>query len=333
MTIPGPLLILTMPGFGVETLRELVQSPAWPAAGVSVALVGPCPPVWRRTAAWVRHTWRRAPDRVHRLADSTLSARDAERFLRAQHVPWSWLASDDAVRAHRTALRPALTLTITSRILFSPRTLAEPGGEWLNVHPGLLPEYAGASPAPYMFLDGIGGCTIHWMAAQIDGGDVVDRAPMPGPLGQDGGEYLFQRLPRHTASRIAALLQQWSDGQGWPCAGTPGQRVLRHCSSQRLAADRQLDWRLPVDHVVRWVRALSAIAPAWWDDGQGRRVEVMAAERAATSGAIHPGIVQSSRGRWVEVMCESGAVSLRCRTRVAVRAGQRLPLRGSGAGK
>ena len=338
MTPRGPLLILTMPGFGIEVLRHLVRASAWPRLDVSVALVGPRPPAWRRAAAWCRWALRRPADRVHHLADGTLAAGAAERFLQAQGMPCCWLASDEAVRAHRAALRPALTLTITSRVLFSARTLADAdagGGEWLNVHPGLLPEYAGASPAPYMFLAGCGGCTIHVMAAKVDAGAVVDRSPMAGDLGRDGGDYFFHRLPRHTAGRVEELLRDWADGRGRAGAATAQSQPLRHCTSRRLALDRQLDWRWPVDRLVRWVRALAAFAPAWYDDGHGHRIEVMAAEPgapvAATAPAV-PGTLQGSQGRQIVVACGDGTVALRCRARPRVQAGQCLPLRDPGAG-
>ncbi len=329
MTKRGPLLILTMPGFGIEVLRHLVDAPAWPAAGVSVALVGARPARWRRAAAWCRRALRLPADRGHRLADGTLAAGEAERFLRAQGLPWCWLESDVAVRAHRATLRPALTLTITSRILFSARTLADVDGDWLNVHPGLLPEYAGAAPAPYMFLDGCGGCTIHVMAAKVDAGAVIDRAPMQDELGRDGGDYFFHRLPPHTASRVTPLLQDWADGRRSAdmAAAKPG--LLRHCSSRRLAIDRRLDWRWPVDRLVRWVAALAAFSPAWFDDGRGRLIEVMAAARAGAEPLAAPGTLHSVRGRQIEVACADGMAALRCRVHPHARVGQVLPLRDS----
>lgn len=322
------VLVLTMPGLGIEVLRHLVKSPAWPAADVSVALVGARPPVWRRAAAWLRHAWQPSAGRVHRLADATLCSGGAERLLQEWRLPWCWLESDRAVHEHRLVLQPALTLTITSRILFSARTLAEPPGDWLNVHPGLLPEYAGAVPAPYMFLDAVGGCSIHRMVAKLDAGTVLDRAVMPGPLGCTGGDFLFERLPSHMARRVAILLQAWSSGVvlAGGAAAEAGQ-PLRHCSSRRLAADRQLDWRWPAGRLHRWVRALAGIAPAWWDAGQGRRVEVAMAGATPARDSSAPGTVLACRGRWVKVACGGGALVLRCRGLPGVLPGQRLVLR------
>ncbi len=329
MSSPGTLLVLTMPGFGIETLRHLVDHPAWPSQGVEVGLVGPRPSGWRRVAAWVRRALQRPSDRLHPLADGTLAAGAAERFLREQRLAWQWLPDDDAVRRRGLALRPALTLTLTSRVLFTARTLADMPGDWFNVHPGLLPDYAGASPGPYMFADGLGGCTIHRMAARVDAGSLIDRAPMTEPLGEDGGSYFFQLLPVHTAARVGALLQRWQAGEPWTEAPPPDPAVLRHCSSKRLGRDRWLDWRWPPQRLARWVTALAAMAPAGFDDGRGRRVEVMAAAVRASIGAADataPGTVRSVRGRWVEIACRGGSVALRCRRRPALTPGRVLPL-------
>ena len=323
------LLVLTMPGFGIETLRHLVEHPAWPSQGVEIGLVGPRPPIWRRAAAWVRRVLQPPADRLHPLADGTLVAAAAERFLSEQRLSWQWLPDDEAVRHRRAVLRPALTLTITSRVLFTARTLYESPGDWFNVHPGLLPDYAGASPGPYMFADGVGGCTIHRMAARVDAGAVFDCAPMSEPLGEDGGSYFFQRLPLHTAARVGALLQRWRAGEPWIESPPPDPAALRHCSSKRLARDRWLDWRWPPERLVRWVTALAALAPAGFDDGRGRRMEVMAAIVCTSAGPLNvtaPGTVQSVQGRWVEIACRDGTVALRCRSRPTLTPGQVLPL-------
>ncbi|MBL8349980.1 MAG: hypothetical protein JNL87_06660 [Burkholderiaceae bacterium] len=319
-------MILTMPGFGIETLRHLVAHPAWSPLGVEVGLVGPRPPAWRRAAAWIRRAVQRPADRLHALADGTLAAGAAERFLRRQPIDWRWLPDDEAVRQRRAALRPALTLTITSRVLFSARTLDDTAGDWLNVHPGLLPDYAGASPGPYMFADGVGGCTIHRMAARIDAGAVIDRAPMAEPLGHDGGSYFFQRLPGHTAARVGALLQRWRAGDAIAESGPIDPAALRHCSSRRLARDRRLDWQWSAQRLVRWVSALAAIAPAWIVDGRGRRLQVMAAVAREPAASAAPGTVLSVQGRWVEVACSGGAIALRCRGRPGLAPGQSLPV-------
>jgi methionyl-tRNA formyltransferase len=324
VTAPHRLLVLTMPGFGVATVQHLATLPAWRGLDVCVALVGARPPRWRRLAAKLRRLSQMESDSVHWMAVGALSAGPAERWLRDSGALWQWAADDSEVHALRLRLQPQLTLTITSRVLFSPRTLAEPAGLWFNVHPGLLPDYAGASPAPYMYLDGVGGCTIHEMVERIDAGAMIDLAPMAEDLGPEVGTYFFQRLPAHTARRVAALIERWRVEAPIPRLSATG-RALRHCSSSRLAADRRLDWRWPARRLERWVRALAAIAPAWWVGPSGHRVEVMEAQVVPGAVSAASGSVLRCQGRWIEVSCIDGAVALRCRSTPRVIAGQQLP--------
>lgn len=329
MSFAGPLLILTMPGFGTETLRRLAALPEWSAQDVKVGLIGSRPPQWRCAAAALRRIIQPAPKRLHALAESTLAARPAETWLRASGLSWCWLADDAAVARHRAQVAPGLTLTITSRVLFSQQSLNATPGDWFNVHPGLLPEYAGAAPGPYMFLDGLGGCTIHRMTRDVDAGTVIDRAPLESALGEDGADYFFGQLPAHTAARVAKVLRLWRTGAAWPEGPSLAPDQLRHCSSARLARDRQLDWRCAAERIARWVAALARIAPAWLDLGQGRRVDVLAASlppRGPSKVVAEPGTVLAVEGRRLVVACKDGPVALDCRRRAGLAPGRCLPL-------
>lgn len=60
---------------------------------------------------------------------------------------------------------------------------------FINLHPALLPEYAGRYPLIEMTLAGEreGGATLHWMSARVDQGDIIGQArfavaPLDGPV-------------------------------------------------------------------------------------------------------------------------------------------------------
>jgi methionyl-tRNA formyltransferase len=314
-----------MPGFGTETLRHLLEHSSWPREDLVVGLIGERPPMWRYLAAKTRFIARGRIHKYAELANSTLCSRDAEEWLRVQAIPWRWLRDDEEVCSYRKSLMPVLTLTLTSRVLFSAHTLQTPLADWFNVHPGLLPAYAGAVPSPYMFMDGVGGCSIHVMSERIDAGALVDMAPMQGPLGVDGGEYFFERLPEHTAARVALFIRRWREGRLQMKLVEPGN--LRFCSSAKLRSDRQLDWAWPPDLLVRWVKALVPIAPAWWIDGAGRRIEVVDASVSIGAPSNSPGTLMRRDGRWVEVSCLGGAALLLCRRRIRAKVGSVLPMK------
>lgn len=323
----GPLLVLTMPGFGTETLRHLLQLTGWPQEKLIVGLIGEQPTAWRYLAAKCRFLVKKPAHRYAHLVSPTLSARPAEQWLTTHGISWQWLRNDKEVCSYRARLKPALTLTLTSRIIFSANTLQTPVGDWFNIHPGLLPDYAGAVPAPYMFMDGVGGCSIHVMSEQIDAGALVDFAPMQGPLGKDGGEYFFEHLPAHTAQRIAAFTHCWFQGslEMHPIE----QSKLRFCSSAKLMADRQLDWNWRPSQLLRWVSALEPIAPAWFLDCHGRRVEIAAVRASTIVQPVQPGTILQRNGRWIDVSCLGGAVALLCRCRPRDPIGSALPLKAA----
>lgn len=316
------LLVLTMPGFGLETLRRLHLDPRWPANSVVVGMIGRRPGWLRWLAARARLLWRGLRHPHAELAEGALAAMQARRWLASRRYECLWLERDEDVRRARAELAPDLTLTITSRVIFTERTVNDGGGEWLNVHPGLLPRYAGASPVPYMFLHGEAGCTIHRMTAGIDAGPVVDSARIDGDLGPDGGTLLYELLPRVAAERIVEVLQRWRDGTLESRSQDPS--LLQHCTSAQLRRDRQLDWSWEAPALARWVHALMPYAPAYFIDRSGRRREVRGAVAHAEPVAGQPGEVMEKKGHRVRVACRSGSVSLECCARPNLHVGDTL---------
>jgi methionyl-tRNA formyltransferase len=323
--VPGReirLLVLTMPGFGIETLRRLDLDPRWPTKSLLVGMIGRPPGPSRWLAACMRLRWRNLRHPRAWLADSALAGMEARRWLASRSYESLWLEQDADVRRVRAAWNPELTLTITSRIIFSELTLNSCSGDWLNVHPGLLPRYAGASPGPYMFFHGRAGCTIHRMSVRIDAGPVVDIAEIDGDLGLDGGDLLYERLPRLAAERIIDVLRRWRSGTLESRTLAPG--TLQNCSSAQLRRDRLLDWSWEASGLARWVSALMPFAPAYFVDRGGRRREVRAALIATGPVAGDPGTVLEKRGEHVRVACRDGSVWLECCARPRLRVGDRL---------
>lgn len=327
MSAPSPprdikLLVLTMPGFGMETLRRLDLDPRWPAKSVVVGMIGRRPDWLRWLAARARLQWRDLRHSRAWLAEGALAGMEADHWLAARGYEFLWLERDEDVRRARAEWGPDLTLTITSRIIFAERTLNSGSGDWLNVHPGLLPHFAGASPAPYMFLHGTAGCTIHRMAAGIDAGPVVDIARIDGDLGLDGGALLYELLPDLAAERIVDVLQRWHDGTLESRNQDAGE--LRHCSSAQLRRDRQLDWSWEAPMLARWVQALMPFAPAYFIDRSGRHREVRGAVALAEPVAGVPGTVLEKQGGRVRVACRAGSVWLECCARPKLHLGDTL---------
>lgn len=312
------ILLITMPGFGLHTLTCLHADPRWLRENVHVCVIGHAPGMARRGAALARLWWQGPPHRLAKLADTTLAASLAARWLADVGYRPTWVHTDAEIAALRRTLQPALTLTISSRIIFSADTLASAPGEWWNVHPGLLPHYAGASPTPYMFADGRAGCSIHRMVGRVDAGPLLDVTELGTDLGRDGGELYFERLPQLAAARLLDLLARWRNGRLVEQSGQTGPLV--HRTSARLQRDRVLHWQQPAGQLVRWVDALMPFAPAMLRVPDGQALRVFEAVALPGRTAALAGTVLDVHGRSVTVACLDHAVRLHCdrRPRTAV---------------
>lgn len=71
---------------------------------------------------------------------------------------------------------PDLIMSFQFGFIFSAQALALPRLGALNLHSGALPQRAGVNPTFWCMKDGDShaACTLHWMAAGIDSGPVVD---------------------------------------------------------------------------------------------------------------------------------------------------------------
>lgn len=54
-------------------------------------------------------------------------------------------------------------------------------GRIINLHPSLLPKYPGLRSIQRAWEDGDAetGCTVHWVNAEVDGGEIIDQAKVP----------------------------------------------------------------------------------------------------------------------------------------------------------
>ena len=87
------------------------------------------------------------------------------------------LALGDAVAAHDPDL---IVLAGFMRIL-TPEFLARFPGQVINIHPSLLPAFAGTNTHRRALEEGvrIHGCTVHWVTPGLDSGPIIIQAAVP----------------------------------------------------------------------------------------------------------------------------------------------------------
>ncbi len=84
-------------------------------------------------------------------------------------------AHDDQILSSLSSTEPDILFSVYHRKLLPPEVLRIPPLGCVNIHPGLLPSYRGATPTAWAMLNGetTFGITIHYMDATFDTGDIL----------------------------------------------------------------------------------------------------------------------------------------------------------------
>jgi UDP-4-amino-4-deoxy-L-arabinose formyltransferase/UDP-glucuronic acid dehydrogenase (UDP-4-keto-hexauronic acid decarboxylating) len=151
-------------------------------------------------------------------------------------------------------LEPDWLLNANSTVIIERRALEIPRAGCLNLHPGLLPSYAGLHTHQWAIRNGEQefGATIHFIAAELDAGDIVTVVRFPiRPA--DTGLSLFQRCIDAGVGALNAAVQDILAGK--ELARTPQDSSQRRVYRHREALDARIDWALPARAVIDFVRA------------------------------------------------------------------------------
>jgi phosphoribosylglycinamide formyltransferase-1 len=101
-------------------------------------------------------------------------------FSRADHP--TRVAAQEALLAWLEARQPALVVLAGWDQVLIPAVVATYAGRLLNIHPSLLPAFAGSMHAVEEALAHgakVTGCTVHYVTDDVDGGPIVLQAPVP----------------------------------------------------------------------------------------------------------------------------------------------------------
>ncbi|MFC2150672.1 methionyl-tRNA formyltransferase [Calditrichota bacterium] len=151
-------------------------------------------------------------------------------------------------------LQPDWLVSANSTVILKPEVLEIPAQGAINVHPGLLPEFAGLHTHQWAIREGLTefGVTIHFMTASVDAGDiiVVKRYPIDS---EDTGLKVFSKALKSMSEAVAEVMDLIATGQQLP-------RIKQDASQRRLfrhkdALDGRIDWNWSAEQVRNFVRA------------------------------------------------------------------------------
>jgi methionyl-tRNA formyltransferase len=208
MLLPGPILFFGMHGpFSIAPLQALLAAQASIAAVILPAI-------------------RQQHTAIEPLAPHPGLFQPAT----IVHLAWQSEAPVYAVRHNGpevveqlAALAPAVACVACWPHRIPPELLALPRYGFLNVHPSLLPAYRGPHPLFWALRDGLRetGVTVHWMAEELDRGDIALQAPLPLPEGV-GAAVLEQAAGELGGQLLVTVLEQLAAGNAMRRPQPPG---------------------------------------------------------------------------------------------------------------
>lgn len=132
---------------------------------------------------------------------------------------------------------------------------------WLVIHPSLLPQYRGASPASAAIMSGDQetGVTIIKIHQKVDYGPIIAQFKEAIKSDETAGD-LCQRLFGAGGEVLATILPAWVAGKIKPRP----QNHSRATYTKRLTrADGQVNWQKSDAEIERFIRAMSPWPGAW----------------------------------------------------------------------
>ena len=160
----------------------------------------------------------RAPDYPARIGVVIADRPEAGGLALAREAGVEALAIDAKAAGGRTAFESALDAAVRTRGIeliclagFMRILSADFVGRWpaLNIHPSLLPAYKGLDTHSRALADGVRehGCTVHWVAPELDAGEIVAQTRVPVLPGDDAERLAARVLVAEHALYRTALAE------------------------------------------------------------------------------------------------------------------------------
>jgi len=165
-----------------------------------------------------------------------------------------------------------------------------------NLHPSLLPRYAGLHPAAWAIYRGEQehGVTLHWMTADTDAGPIVSQQAVP-IADTDTPPTLLRNCIRAGMPLLADLLALAASGS--PIPQVPQDLSRREYFGREAPGNGRIDWNRTAGEIANQARAFNySPFPLPWGylqtDVLGHTLAVMKAEDTGVAANAHPGTVR-----------------------------------------
>lgn len=167
-----------------------------------------------------------------------------------------------------------------------------------NLHPSLLPRYAGLHPTSWAIYRGerVHGVTLHWMTADLDAGQIV-RQKSVLISDADTPPSLLRNCIRAGMPLITELLEMASVGD--PIPRVPQDLSQREYFGKQIPGDGRIDWNRPAHEIANLVRAFNHTPfPLPWGylktEALGHSIAVLKAVDTCMAANARPGTLGES---------------------------------------
>jgi len=181
-----------------------------------------------------------------------------------------------------------------------------------NLHPSLLPRYAGLHPAAWAICRGEQehGVTLHWMTPDTDAGPIVSQQAVP-IAATDTPPTLLRNCIRAGVPLVADLLARAASGAQIP--ELPQDLSRREYFGREVPGNGRIDWNRTAREIVNQARAFDYRPfPLPWGylqtDVAGHMLAVMKAEDTGVAANAVPGTVRegglliAAADNWVRII-------------------------------
>jgi methionyl-tRNA formyltransferase len=216
-------------------------------------------------------------------------------------------------------------ININSTVVIPLAILELPSAGALNMHPGLLPAYAGLHTHQWALRNGeqTFGSTIHFIEPRVDVGDVVLQRHFLIKKA-DTGLSLFYNCIREGILGMRTVLEEILADK--PLSRQKQDLSKYHLYRHRDALDGRIDWRWSADQIERFVRAgnyapfhsptYTAHLDSFVVGDQTCEVEVLNVTSVVVPIIAMPGRVFKESNKPPTIICKEGAIRLdQCRLR------------------
>jgi len=233
---------------------------------------------------------------------AVVAARDAtmEQFARKREIPIIGAAEvkTESFARRLRSLGVDVLISVQLPYLICREVLESPRLGCFNLHPSLLPRYAGLHPAAWAIYRGEHehGVTLHWMTPDTDAGPIVSQQAVP-IADTDTPPTLLRNCLRAGMPLLAELLAMAASGSRIP--QVPQDLSRREYFGRQAPGGGRIDWNRTAGEIANQARAFNhSPFPLPWGHLQtevlGQMVEVMKAEDTGVSANAPPGTVGES---------------------------------------